>query len=351
MKHFNYIFLLLPCCLHAQSLRINPGVQVTMSGAPYLVLNNTSLVNNGRFITDNSTVLFAGATHTYIDGSSPISFYNLTVHIPSGELQLHTNTIVTGTMAMDSGNLQLNTYTLSLGSSGRIMGERNDARITGNSGGTITITTPLDAPHAVNPGNIGVEITSNANLGPTLITRGHVQPDNAQGQTGIQRYFEIAPSLHRDALAALRFYYFDSELGDKNKNELDLFAVPPGQNNWTLQGKDYSDGINNWVLKSNVNPSQRFTLAPARNNTVSGASVQIYPNPAREAFTLLLFSATEKQGIISLSDQSGHVLESRMIHCLPGINKTTWNIAGYAAGAYHLVFNRLDVKNTTILKQ
>jgi len=352
MKRFTYILILLPlfpCCLRAQGLRISPGAQVIVTGAPNIVLNNAPLVNNGYFATGSSTLLFTGPGDTYIGGNNPVSFYNLAVSIPSGELQLRNNATINGIITMNSGNLQLNAHTLHLGSSARINGERNESRITGRNGGAITITALLNVPHALNPGNIGVEISSEANLGTTVITRGHTMQNNAQGQTGIQRYFDIVPSLHTDAPATLRFFYFDNELGDNNKNELDLFAARPGQNNWTAAGKDYSDATGNWLLKSNIKPLQRFTLAPALNNIA--ASVQVYPNPSRDVFTLSLFSATEKQTVVSLRDQWGHILETRTIHCLPGINKTKWRMSTYAAGAYHLVFEKTGIRNITVLRQ
>jgi len=352
MKHT--LLLLLPSVLpffgQAQ-VRINPGVHFIATGAPTIVLNNAPLVNYGQFDAGSSTVFFTGTDHSYIGGDNPIAFYNLALNIPSGHLQLWNNTAVSGRVILDSGNLQLNTYTLSLGATGSISGERNEARITGNSGGAITAIALLNAPHAANPGNIGVEITSDANLGQTLITRGHVPQSNAPGQTGIQRYFDILPSLHTDAPATLRFYYFDGELAGYSKDGLNLFSGTPGESNWTVKGKDNSDGINNWVLKTNVPASQRFTLALAPAAIASTASAQIYPNPSRNAFTVSLYSSTEKEGVISLRDQWGHILQSKAIHCQPGVNKIEWNISGYAAGAYNLVFDRLNVKNTTIIKQ
>lgn len=352
MKRIIHIIILaplLPCCLRAQSLRINPGAQVIVTGAANMVLNNTSLVNNGYFAAGSSTLLFTGTGDTYIGGNNPVSFYHLAISIPTGELQLRNDATVNGTITMNSGNLQLNTHTLHLGSSARINGERNESRITSGRGGAIIITALLNAPHALNPGNIGMEISSEANLGTTVITRGHTLQSNAQGQKGIQRYFDITPSLHTDAPATLRFFYFDNELGNNDKNELDLFVAPPGQNNWTATGKDYNDPTANWLLKSNVKTLQRFTLAPAINNMT--ATAQVYPNPSRNRFTLSLFSAAEKQTVVSLRDQWGHVLETRAIRCLPGINKTEWNISMYAAGVYHLEFENLHVKNTTVLKQ
>src|SRR5882724_6355327 len=215
------LFPLLTCLLsfyaQAQVLRINSGVHFIMTGAPNLVMNNAPLANNGLFTSGSGTVIFIGGAHSYIGGDNPIAFYNLRINIPSGDLQLWNNTAVSGRITMDSGNLQLNTYTLDLGATGSISGERNDARITGSNGGAIQAVALLNAPRAANPGNIGIEITSDANLGSTVITRGHLQQADARGETGIRRYFDISPSLHTDAPATLRFYYFESELGDYNK--------------------------------------------------------------------------------------------------------------------------------------
>ncbi len=345
------LFLLLPCllpfCPQAQaSPALNPGVHIVVTGAPSLVLNNAPLINNGDFVPGNSTVFFTGDYPSYVGGDNPVGFYNLVLNLPSSDLQLWNNTSVRGYVKMDSGNLQLNTYTLDLGTTGFITGERNEARITGSSGGTITVTALLNAPRAVNPGNIGVEITSDANLGQTLITRGHAQQSGAPGQAGIQRYFDIAPSLTAGATATLRFYYFDAELAGYSKDGLDLFSGMPGQSNWTVRGKDNSDLINNWVLKSNVPALQRYTLALAPRATASAASVQVYPNPARNTFTMLLYSTKEKDGVISLRDQQGRLLKSKPIHCLPGANKIEWNISGLAAGAYTIEFDRLELKST-----
>ncbi len=342
---------LLPFLGQAQVLRINPGVHIIVTGAPSLVLNNAPVANYGNFTAGNSTVFFTGDRYSYIGGDNPMAFYNLTVNLPSGYLQLWNNASVSGRITLDNGNLQLNTYTLNLGATGSIIGERNDACITGSNGGTVTATALLNAPYAANPGNIGVEITSSANLGQTLITRGHIQQSNAPGQTGIQRYFDIAPSLHTDAPATLRFYYFDGELAGYSKDGLNLFSDTPGQSNWIVRGKDNSDGINNWVLKNNMPALQRFTLALAPASVASAAAVQVYPNPSRNAFTILLYSAKEKDGVVSLRDQWGRLLQSKAIHCQPGMNKIEWNISSYAAGAYNLVFDRLDVKNTTVVKQ
>src|SRR5579872_1651287 len=120
--------ILLPICLRSQELRLSAGVQLIAKGAPNLILNNISLINNGGFTADSSTVIFrndAGSSSgVLIGGNSFLSFYNLTVGGASRDLQLTSNIAVAGHVIMDSGNLQLNHYRLDLGGSGSIWGER-----------------------------------------------------------------------------------------------------------------------------------------------------------------------------------------------------------------------------------
>src|SRR6202000_3430068 len=177
----------LPFCIRAQAFRLEPGVQLVARGTPQLVLNNISMIINGAFAADSSTVLFTGGLYSsaLIDGDHPLSFYNLNIGMSSGDVKLNNNIAVAGHITMTSGSLQLNRYNLDLGRTGSIIGERASSCITGADGGTITVTASLIAPQAVNPGNIGVEFTSFESLGSTVITRGHESQASAGGATSI----------------------------------------------------------------------------------------------------------------------------------------------------------------------
>lgn len=348
---------LLPFCTQAQGLRIGTGTHVVITGDPVVVLNNAGIVNNGYFTAGKSNVVFAGNTNAAItiSGSKPVTFYNVGIGTTAGDVVLYNNITVEGTIAMNSGNLQLNNYTLDLGSTGNISGERNLSRITGASGGVIKAVTMLYAHKPVNPGNIGVEINSENNLGQTVVTRGHQQQINANGQSGIERYFDIIPANNAPLHANLRFYYLSGELDGNDGNDLSIFSGSAGQRNWTLWGKDKADAVNGWVVKNNAGQSHRFTLAiplaGAAKQGKSGVAVQLFPNPSRDAFTVLLTSDTEKDGVIYLYDQLGRQLEGKKIHCQPGTNRLQWDIRSYAAGSYYLVFANLGVKNLSLEKQ
>ncbi len=325
-----------------------------MSGAPVIVLDNAALVNDGECAPGNSTLVFTGSAGSpFIGGNSPLALYHLTLRKTYGSLLLDNDISVGGNLDMHSGNLELNNHTVDLGSSGSILEERNEARITGSSGGTITATALLNAPHAVNPGNIGVEITSPANPGLTTITRGHVQQYDAGGETSIRRYFDIQPATNGNLQASLRFYYFDDELAGNDQQALALFAKN-GAHDWTLSGRDNTGAADGSVTKTGIDQLNRFTLAIAKDALQANlltASALAYPNPSRDAFTLSISTKQENDYVINLYSQQGQLLEIKRIHCLAGANQLQWDIRKYAAGSYYLRFNQPGIKSIAIIKQ
>jgi hypothetical protein len=174
----------------AASLNIGRGASMVISGDAKLVLQNTSLINNGTLQAGSSTFIFKDEEKaaSFIAGTAATNFHHLTIDKSGGLLQLENDIAVRGVLQMQSGNLELNRHNIDLGQSGTIAGEQATARITGFSGGTVTVMARLNAPGNVNPGNIGAVISANADLGPTLITRGHIQQINSEGQTSINRY-------------------------------------------------------------------------------------------------------------------------------------------------------------------
>jgi hypothetical protein len=366
MKPYDYIRLLaftivpgLPLFSYAQGLHILAGAQWVVNGGPTLVLNNAGLSNDGSFTAGSGTVLFTGDSvtgRTFVGGDQPVNFYNLVINKSSNDVQLNNHAAVSDSIIMQRGNLQLNNYTLDLGSTGRIEGERDSCRITGAEGGLVTVSAILRSPRAVNPGNIGVEVTSEADLETTLIQRGNVQQTNAHGWTSIQRYFDISPTANTDLPATLRFFYLDSELADKIKEQLVVFSSGGEGANWTQWGKDAADPVQNWVAKANINQWRRFTLSiPEKNvsatNTSATQSIQLYPNPSNDLFIVAFNSEKGGEQVFSLYDEMGQLLEQRIVTAMAGANTISWNIGKYAAGVYFLSVGGLPGKTIKIVKQ
>lgn len=351
MKKFKTLPALLVVCIVALSsivqaqVQSSPGLKLVATGSLKMVFQDASLVNHGQFIAGNSTVVFKSSSPVLIGGSNPVSFHNIVVD--GQELRLDNDMLVSGSLTLEKGNLQLNNHSIDLGYTGRIAGERNEARITGSSG-YIKAKAILNAPAAINPGNIGVEISSTAALGETEIIRGHsVQLD------GTQRYYDIRPQYNTNLRASLKFYYLDAEMNNNLEDALSVYTSKGS--GWTESGKDKCDINTNWVVKNELSQLHRFTLAGATNKVLAAqagkTSVQLFPNPTPGQFTVMLNSAEEKEAALNLYDQLGRLLESKRIVCRIGANNVTWNIARYANGTYYMSFTNLDLKTVKIVKQ
>ena len=346
-----------PFCLHAQGLHLTQGIQWTVTGTPSLVLNNTGLINEGNFNPGLGTVLFTGEAATslsFIGGDHPVAFYNITIDKSLNDVQLNTNIAVSGKITMNSGNLQLTRYTLDLGDSGSISGERNESCIMGAEGGTVRIRATLNKPALANPGNIGIELTGNADLGQTLITRGHVQQTNAGRQAGIQRYFDIVPAFNTNLQISLRFFYLNGELAGNDKEALVLFSNTEDSGPWVSLGRDQANTNAGWVVKTNIDQLHRITLARAgdKEGATAGAKafIHAYPNPFHGAFTIQVFIGREREGFIYLRDLHGHLLETKRVRYLAGLNTVEWTIAPYAEGIYYVAFDDPALETIAIMK-
>lgn len=258
--------------INAQGIIIGNGATLNVNGAGNLVINNGGLSNAGTFTAGTGTVALTGTaqpTSTSLSGTSPLNFYNLSINKTGGSARLLRNTSITNNLLLNNGNIDLNGFDIDLGSTGSLVGESVFSKVVGSSGGSINRTVLLNAPINVNPGNIGIEITSAANLGLTTIKRGQTQQVNNSGFS-INRYFDIIPTNNTALNASIKMYYQDTELAGINENELTLWSKPVASNVlWTLLGANAQDTSANWVSKSALDSLNRFTLASRTNNPLS----------------------------------------------------------------------------------
>ncbi len=251
----------------AQGLYIN-GANVVVDGNPNIVIQNGHLSQNGIFAPGAGNVTFTGSQATSTISGIPIVFNNLTIDKSAGEVVLDDNISVPGNLNMLNRHIQLNNNNIDLGSTGMIIGESNTSYITGLTGGTVLRTATLNAPAAVNPGNIGVDITTAANLGVTQITRGHVQQQGLTSGIGIARYFDITPAAGNNVglNATLDFHYLEDELMGISEAELMMSAKTTPMGWWFMIGEDGLDIINNVLTKDAIDTFGRVTLTNELDN-------------------------------------------------------------------------------------
>jgi hypothetical protein len=367
------IAFLLPTGGIAQ-LQINPGATLVMNGPVNLVMNNSYFTNNGNFVAGNGTVWFTGnviINNAYISGNNSISFNNVVINKRVNDVLLYRGIAVTGNLTMQKGNLLLNNNLLYLGTTGSIAGENNQSRIT--DGTLIALRSAKSALQGVNPGNMGLELTTAVSPGIVTVSRTNTAQMMPTGRKSIQRYFTVTATANNNLNAAVRMYYLDAELAGNYEPALTLWQGSDLANTWLPIGKDNSDTAANWVLKTGIDHFTRYTLFDSSAVVVIGEptdtlvytppgneyarigthkQTQVYPNPVQDHFTLVFFSDQQKTGVISLYDQMGNLIQYKKINYQPGMNRVTWNMSGYAAGVYFLSFNGIgNQKKYKIIKE
>lgn len=246
--------------LHAQ-LVVGQNAYVTSTGSDLqIVLENADLVNHGIIAHASGTFKFIGNGPGSISGAGTTSLYNLELSKTNGTaLRLAKPIVVKNQLRFVSGLLDLNGYTVDLLSTGALLGETEESRITTSSSGHVLTTVNLSQPFSVNPGNLGAVISSTQDLGFVTISRGHQAQPNVGNSDGINRYFDISPANNTALNATLRFNYFDAELNGLPETNLVLYKRSDNTA-WTNQSFTQRDAFFNYVEKTAIADFSRWTL-------------------------------------------------------------------------------------------
>ena len=266
-NHKQYLYLLvlaafiLPTHAYSQGgIRINPGTQLVLNKTAQLVINNAGITNDGIFAPGNSTVHFTGNTasnNSFIAGNSVTGFYNFLFNKSANGILLNRNISVSNHLTFTQGDsLNLNSFNIDLGTTGLLINETNTCHISGYNGGYIQSTQTLNAPANINPGNLGLEISSSANLGNTIVRRGHV----IYGAS-IARNFQVIPANNSGLNATITFHYLDNELRTLNENLFQIFHSSNAGINWSAIPTNPANNVLNTITASGLSQIKMYTLA------------------------------------------------------------------------------------------
>ena len=196
MKRIILYLCLIPVAIntYSQKITVNSGT-LSVGVATTLSIQETSLVNNGKFTGSNGSIISTySSDNITIGGINVPQFYTLITH---GNIDLETEIQVDGNMVLNSGILNLNNSNLKL--NGQIIGENNSARIFTSGSGEIIKVVDLEANQKNELGNIGLEVTSPVHYTGLEFRRGHTPQPNGTSYS-IERYYsipEMAKSLGR----------------------------------------------------------------------------------------------------------------------------------------------------------
>ena len=225
MKKILFYFIICPLLSPAQGvMKIMPGASVKGSGDVNITLANVEIDNKGT-VTDQTSFRLAGNQTTSIGGTGSTNVNRVTVAKSGNAMTvLQSNITVNNEFVFSGGLLDLGNYTIDLGSTGKLMNESPASRAFTNGSGYIQAIAQLNQPSAINPGNLGAVITSDKNLGLTVVRRGHQVYQNVNGNyPSIARYYDINPQFNIALKATLMFFYFDEELNGQEESLLDQY--------------------------------------------------------------------------------------------------------------------------------
>jgi len=252
------------------TLQLTAGSHIKSTGNAFLVLDNMHIVNNGTLqqTKDNGIVKLTGSLNVNLSGSSATTLNQLVMAKGgSASLNLLTNLSIVSSVTFSGGLINLNNNSLDLGTTGVFTGESEASRAFTSGTGFVQATRTLNNPSAANPGNLGAAITSNTNLGNTIVRRGHKVQTGISGSNGsIARYFDIVPTNNLALKATLRFYYFDAEVPNSIP-EASLYQWrSTNLVNWDFMGalsRDINTVNANYVEWKTYTKFDRVTLATA----------------------------------------------------------------------------------------
>ena len=260
------IFILLSCLFWMNTigwsqLTVQPGATLHLNNDANIVLNNSDLIVHQPLSSgDNARFIFTGDGINQITGDVSVSFQEIEINKSgAGTLKLNNDFNVNKKIVFTSNDIDLNNHNIYLNADALLENENESSRIIGDNGGYISIQSTLNAPNAVNPGNLGAVITSATNMGSVTIQRSHVI-QTVNGHPSIKRYYNIFPS-GSNLNATLRFQYLDAELNGNDPANIDIWQSEDNVN-WTDLGKTANDVSQKWVEKSGISSLYRQTLAP-----------------------------------------------------------------------------------------
>ena len=250
----------------AAQVQITTGAVIKITGTGLLTLHDINLVNDGTFNQTEGTVIFSGNSNNTITGTAAIRFNNLQLAKGiNNQVALLKNISVDNEISFTAGKIDLNGFNILLSPAALLIGETENSRITGSNGGYVEITNVLNAPAAVNPGNLGAVISTAANMGSTRIRRGHQSQTNGSNTgNSIFRYYDIEPANNAGLNAILRFQYFDAELNGLSENIITQWKSA-NTTNWFNQGFNSRSTAVNYVEKTGIADFARSTLSTPGN--------------------------------------------------------------------------------------
>lgn len=258
---------------------IDQSVKLKTHGNITLSVVDTHLKVEGSLNLEESTLsIISQGNYTEIGGTSTIPVKDLLLRAEVAETVLGTDLLIYNQLVLDKGNFNIQNNIIELvNQTSEIIGEQEGRRVYSRGDGAMVKDLLLDSPDKVNPGNLGLEITSEESLGITTIIRRHRSETLPVGES-LYRSFEIIPSNPFSKAVEVNFHYIVSEAKDVPSN--DLFLWEKNLDEWSLSKKSLGAGstpVSNYV-SGTIQPGSSMV-------TLTGDASDLYGSQIPSAFT------------------------------------------------------------------
>ena len=332
------------------NIQIEAGAKLVSSNGVSVTLDDMHLNNYGTILqeSDGGTFKFTGNMDTHVAGNGKTLFYRMQLDKEKGSrTSLLTNVTIASELQFSNGILNLGENILDLGEHGFLIRESESSYAYATGNGYVQVMNRLHAPSGINPGNLGVIITSSSDLGTTIIRRGNINALKATPQrSSILRYYDIIPANNTNLNARIGFTYFDSEL---NMNEESLLNVWKSKDRitWTNEGYKIRNTTVNYLEQEKVNEFLRFTLSASNDlssaynstnsrNEILKEKFSIWPNPVKEKTTVSITSVQDVKLKMVLYDSKGSLIRKQETNLQAGANHIEMNMNYLPQGTYLL---------------
>jgi hypothetical protein len=263
----------------AGNMLINSPATFAASSFTHSIGGN--LTSFGTFTPGTSTIRMSGAaTQNFIEmASASKTFYNLTIDKQGGEeVQINSDIDVTNNLTFVNKNLRLNENVVNLGTSGQLVGENDNSHAYCDCPSAyIRREATIGANESVDPGNLGLQITTNGNqMGETVIKRKHYRAGSiaaplAGNTPGVYRIYDVAPEFNGADYSGnlnvdLVFNYLSGEIGNdiaQQESQFEIWRTEDSGNSWEQKGGSV-DVVNKTVSLTGFQQFSGVTVGPSQ---------------------------------------------------------------------------------------
>lgn len=351
----SFILLLAIYKLNAQqNIVILSGTSITTANNAVLVFENCNLSNSSINVNfTNALLTESGNLNTTIGGTGVLNFKQLTINKPAASLKMINDLTIQDKLIFQSGNVDLNGHILELAPLALLIGEKGTSRLVGDNGGFAAINVIMNNPNLQNPGNLGLSVTSSADMGTVSILRGHKIQSQGGLPFSIKRNYAIESNNGENFNGLMRFAYFDEELAGIDESVLQIWSSIDAAN-WINRGYTSKDQTLNYLQSNNLSKLEWFTMSDptpgigtdpifeqrvyvSKNDADQfKLEAQLSPNPIKqnEQVWIELTVNREAKGRIQILNAVGKQIKSNPIFVKVGAQRMQLNTSEFLPGLY-----------------